>query len=530
MPLPTSLRPLLASKRFWSDYFFITDVADPSPYSPHFEDVTLTFSFGRNPQAQYSLSTSFDSSFSYIPLSFSTPSLREREIAHDDQAHWHPHVLRWEELELICRAVAAADEGYPHPGIPLLFLYRFAPICAGDDVDRIVGMLGSAWKKVLGPGAEREVRRFVERADYTSRGYRWFFEGESDGGYWWIGQGEDAESAAASDDVYTRRWKGAVEKGGWENAAWNELVDEARRVVEGLADGGWDGDAEEGTGLTLTLREHYRLDLWLALTENDRPMHQRAGRYLQLTLKDLLRIFDLGDAGPSGASSTLIDGRSVYTSDHSWVVIWGGLPRGRAIIKQMLWWLVAPLATTLRNGTNYKTLQFNLADEDEDQTEESYLGICVPQILPDCDWLVSHTLPHSLQTTLVSLDVLGDTGKVTGPNEDGWLTVTTADGGELAFNLGRADEAEVKGTGALALRKIKPQASALLHRFMEASGAVLSPVALAAKPLPDRISSEWVHHRVIDAETLHGVLSAGAFEMWVNAERKARDESDDDKW
>ena len=61
----------------------------------------------------------------------------------------------------------------------------------------------------------------------------------------------------------------------------------------------------------------------------------------------------------------------------------------------------------------------------------------------------------------------------------------------------------------------------------------MTPVALAAKPLEEKIAEmSWVPHRVVDAKTLHQILSDGAFKLWVNAERKvdADDNFDEAQW
>lgn len=512
------------------------------PHSPFYSH-NLIFPFHRatdlGDETSLNLRISLSPNLSYFELTFCTADVYDIAIAQHDQAHWHPFVLRWEELEAICRAVGitysqeeeegdtGTDGGWEHPGLPLLFLYRFAPICRGDHVDRIVAMLVRAWKRVLGEEvSDRDVRRFVERMDCRDRGFRWFNEGEN----WWIGQGEDAETAEA---VYTYRSREAVQSGKWRNKEWNDLVGEARAIAE--AAGGVEGLSEEDRELAARFapRRRYGLSVWLALREKDRPLHQRAGRYFCLTLDGVLRILDMGRASSSGASSCIINGQSVWTSDHSSVSIHGDLARGRAVIKQMLWWLRAPLATTFRSESTYNELPFNLADDDSEDssTDEAYLGICVPAILPDCSWLVGHTLPDSLQAVLGSKEVLGDTGQLSGPTSDGWLTATTTDGGELGFNFSRFDGEEAEGTGALALRKVTSQASDILHRLMNVSRAVLAPVALTARPLEENIAEmSWVPHRVVDAKTLHQILSDGAFELWVKADRKvdALDDSDEE--
>ncbi|KAK0715372.1 hypothetical protein B0H67DRAFT_580579 [Lasiosphaeris hirsuta] len=511
----------------------------------------LVFSFNRDVDPTddtFNLSISLDPNLSYIPLTFCAPNAYDVTIAHDDQAHWHPFVLKWDELEVVSKAVsitfATGKDGrpaegrneaetemhdmYKHPGLPLLFLYRFAPICQGDDVEKIVGMLVKAYQKVLGEAVkDRDLQKLVERVDCRKRGFRWFREGEN----WWIGKGEDAETAGG---VYTYRSREAVKDRKWMNEEWNVLVEEARAVVQGVVGGGGDGEKEDEyreLGKRFAPREQHGLNVWLALREKDRPMPPRAGRYFGLTLDGVLRILDMGRATSSGGSSCIINGRSVSTSDHMSITIYGDLARGKTVIKQMLWWLRAPMATTLRDGSSYGELPLNLADETEDKPDDIYLGICVPDILPDCSWLVGHTLPDSLRTTLESKEVLGETGEVTRPTADGWLTVTTADGGEVGFNFSRFDDEKLQGTGAIALRRVTAQASALLHRLMEASGAVLTPVRLVAKPLSEKVMEiSWPPHRIVDAETIHGILSAGAFDLWKKAEGEADvgDDADSD--
>ena len=603
MSLPRSLLPLVKSPRFWTDYLFLTDTPYPSPYEDAFRlaaaepnsptaeleppqnqdtpqtpydsesndeyptppssdhppsqppSLTLLFPFDRvlDPtDPTFNLSSAVDPLFSYIPLAFHSPEAHDVTIGHDDQAHWHPFVLRWEELELFSKAVgrtflegegekgddsemeAEIDELYQHPGLPLLFLYRFAPICAGDDAEKIVGMLVKAYRRVVGEELkDKDLQRLVEKMDFRARGFRWFREGCS----WWIGKGEDKETA---EGVYTYRSRTAVESGEWLNAAWSSLLEEARDVVQGVvvdgvvAEGNVDADAEKKAddeyrelGRMFAPRERHGLNLRLLLGEKDRPLPERAGRYFSLTLDGVLRILDIGKAIVSGGTSRIIDGRSVPVSDSISITVYGNLAHGKAVVKQMLWWLRASLATTIWDSSTYKNLPFDLADETEEKTDEIYLGITVPDILPNCSWLVGHTLPDSLGTTLKSKEVLGETGEVTGPTADGWLTATTADGGEIGFNFIRFDDERIQGTGAIALRRVTTQASALLHQLMETSGAVLTPVRLAAKPLSEEvIEIEWPPHRIVDAETFHAILSAGAFDLWNKAERKS--DMDDD--
>lgn len=90
----------------------------------------------------------------------------------------------------------------------------------------------------------------------------------------------------------------------------------------------------------------------------------------------------------------------------------------------MLWWIRALLAISLRECLTYKNLPFTLADLPKIPRKETYLGICVRDILPD-----------SLRALLELKEVLQEKGQVSGLIGDSYLTVTIIDGGELGFAL-----------------------------------------------------------------------------------------------
>ena len=116
--------------------------------------------------------------------------------------------------------------------------------------------LARAWFRVLGDGDEndRDIRQFIERADFRKPGYRWFptsadqdakderdekdkaGEGDERVKNWWLGRGDSPETAHG---VYTYRGRDSVtnNKPGmrssetWPNAEWNHLMGEARAVA-----------------------------------------------------------------------------------------------------------------------------------------------------------------------------------------------------------------------------------------------------------------------------------------------------------
>ncbi|KAL1844188.1 hypothetical protein VTJ49DRAFT_3844 [Mycothermus thermophilus] len=636
MALPASLIPLFKTKRFWTDYYWFTDVASPCPYKLPFRNALKAILDHENdepsdsesggsqsnqesgdedsddkyhtvelnipiswmdflelksasgsktsksdadgsqgedndddsddddyysPYPPYRLSLKIDPRFIYIPLAYCTPSLaRENgpeyplQLGYDDQAHWHPYALRWAELELFSRAVAAAATTAterPHrrwgtvPGLIVLLLCRFAPICTntlhddGNDPDaemrKVVRLIVAAFWRVFGRDGidDDTVRRFIERADFRKQKFRWFREEK--GGNWWIGCGDDPGTAEA---VYTFRSEESVADGGdWNPEEWDRLLKAARMVVEqhGAAAG---ADSDPTADLTdeelmsrFAPREWHSYNVNLPLIKRDRPLNQRASRYWCLSLGGILRVLNSGNIEPTGSCGREINGEHIWSSESLSVSLCCDRSHGRALLKESLWWLRAPLATRLSSRNNTDSVPFSLADDKQDVAApgESYLGIFVPAIVPSCKWLVSHTLPDSLQDVLASAAVLGDGGQLSGLTDDGWYTVTAAgDGGELGLNLSRAEEEELEGTGALALRKVTPQVTGILHRFMAAADVVLAPVALAAKALPKAVQDgpSWLEHRVVDPSELYGILSGGAYELWLQADRRSDEEKE----
>jgi hypothetical protein len=50
------------------------------------------------------------------------PSLESpRQLGWDDDAHWHPHVFKWDEIVLLSQAARSNPEGFP----PVLLLLPF---------------------------------------------------------------------------------------------------------------------------------------------------------------------------------------------------------------------------------------------------------------------------------------------------------------------------------------------------------------------------------------------------------------------
>ncbi|MFD7022525.1 hypothetical protein [Promicromonospora sukumoe] len=116
------------------------------------------------------------------------------ELGWDDLAHWHPHALRWSELDLIVRAIAARNPGQWPPGAALALLCRFAAVFDDDDVDGAVaaveeayaGLRPESWEGYWPRGAD-----WLERADFRGKGVTW--QGDEAGNRWVAERDADAE-------------------------------------------------------------------------------------------------------------------------------------------------------------------------------------------------------------------------------------------------------------------------------------------------------------------------------------------------
>ncbi|MEU6341728.1 hypothetical protein ABZ883_12370 [Streptomyces sp. NPDC046977] len=88
----------------------------------------------------------FEPGIEYVDLAVLAPDSAEaRTVGWDDTAHFHPHVMPWSELDLLCRAVALRDPASRYPGPMLALLLRFAFLSGGEDLDTITPLVDAAF-------------------------------------------------------------------------------------------------------------------------------------------------------------------------------------------------------------------------------------------------------------------------------------------------------------------------------------------------------------------------------------------------
>ncbi|MFF2890162.1 hypothetical protein [Paenibacillus sp. NPDC057967] len=184
---------LLYSRTFWDRYFW--QLQDDFSYEM-LEDNPIHFQLTE----EHVLLLDPGDDFSYISLSFQYEDEEEIEIAWDDEAHFHPNVLRWSEYKAIVTRIAEAHE--IDSWIPALLLRRFVGIQSMDELQAV-----SAWelemRKASGLYAEAELKEWFEQSivqaeeDWVNIDRRWVYR-EPLG---WVVEGEDAYSLRNSDNT-----------------------------------------------------------------------------------------------------------------------------------------------------------------------------------------------------------------------------------------------------------------------------------------------------------------------------------------
>jgi hypothetical protein len=235
MPLPQAVHQLTGSPGFWADYLFLED--GPAEEYPTLDSARLDFDVCPG----YRLTLSLDRQLSYHGLGFVYPGMDSPvEIGWDDQAHWHPNALRWEELDLVGRCLALNDPALPHPGLPVLLLNRFAPVCLDTDADAAFSLIESAWgmlRLFSGP----QLVEVVERYDRRHAEFVWREE-EALG--WVLGQAEGAEERTGWT-CYTLR---SAEDDQFPFRQWGEFVTAAEQRYRSTADPAWLGRNGQAAG------------------------------------------------------------------------------------------------------------------------------------------------------------------------------------------------------------------------------------------------------------------------------------------
>lgn len=144
MALPESLLADMADPDWWAGYlpdYREFDAGDHGSYPGWFEDrppVDFPVAGG------YGLRLGGRFGFWFHLLELTGPGWESGALGCDDGAHPCPHVFRWDEFDLVCRAMALNDPTLRYPGPAAALLCRFAFLSEQEDLDAVTPLLDAS--------------------------------------------------------------------------------------------------------------------------------------------------------------------------------------------------------------------------------------------------------------------------------------------------------------------------------------------------------------------------------------------------
>ncbi|MFD0591966.1 hypothetical protein ACFQZ4_04840 [Catellatospora coxensis] len=145
MAIPESLLADMADPVWWAAYLpdcrefdAADDGADPPFWFEDRPPVDLPVAGG------YGLRLGGRYGFWFHLLELTGPGSLLGPLGSDDGAHPVPHVFRWDEFDLLCRAMALNDPALRYPGPAAALLCRFAFLSEEEDLDAVTPVLDAS--------------------------------------------------------------------------------------------------------------------------------------------------------------------------------------------------------------------------------------------------------------------------------------------------------------------------------------------------------------------------------------------------
>lgn len=178
------------TKRFWSDYFWMTPCAEGEYQELAFQPLEFAIT------DSLAITLHFDAQLSNVTLGMKHPQFESiQSLGWDNRSHWQPYALRWDELETLCRCFVERGSA-PEADMPLLLLYRFAPLTRADNVDAAISRIDRAWRR-LGVFSNREIDHLSSFADRGDADMQWYVDSQFN----WQLRGYSAYSLRTEDNT-----------------------------------------------------------------------------------------------------------------------------------------------------------------------------------------------------------------------------------------------------------------------------------------------------------------------------------------
>jgi hypothetical protein len=200
MPLPGALEQLVATDRFWSDYYGDEVFGDRVAGLPEDPFLELPLSPRHALRVGY-----FSRAAGEDHIAATSLQLRQMDTGRDLLLGWHdahrfPHMLRWEDADLIGRLQALREPDLPHPGVPFLLLIPYVASIRGSDHLRGLRLLNRALGS-LGVFNERQIQYRLSTFNQARSQYEW----RQVQPYGWVCHSEDSRSRGLGEPIYTIR-------------------------------------------------------------------------------------------------------------------------------------------------------------------------------------------------------------------------------------------------------------------------------------------------------------------------------------
>lgn len=189
------MQSVFVRKKFWTDYYRVTDTDPDDPEYPELDDLPIELRLSRG----HALVVQLEENLFQRSLCLSEPTTGDLiSLGWADLDGPLQNVLRWEEIEAVCRCLAARDSALGYPGVPLLLLLPFTPITAADDLRAIRQAIARAWG-ALGQFSGAEIDELVAETSswLDERDLRWVRNAEVNA---WVAEGEHTQSLRTADN------------------------------------------------------------------------------------------------------------------------------------------------------------------------------------------------------------------------------------------------------------------------------------------------------------------------------------------